>query len=90
MERIKESTLQNPPLLLSGRMVGNTTRLVDHAIQLLFDGKIVVVHDDWDSGKHKRANEHLFTSILKRLNFEHSHIVDKLVVDKKKMEIYLK
>ena len=57
-----------------GRMVGNSTRQVDLAIQLLFKGYIVKVLDHWENGEHRDANKDLFDRVLKRLHSEHGRI----------------
>ena len=55
----------------SSRAQGNTTRQVDLAIQLLFEGKRVLLHDHWESGNHERANKNLFNKVRDRLITEH-------------------
>lgn len=83
----KISTLENFKGLSYGRATGNTTRLVDHAIQLLFEGKIIIVYDAWENGNHEQANKYLFERIIKRMNFEHSNV--NLKVDKKRLTIQI-
>lgn len=70
-----------------GRGKGNTTRQIDKAIQILYDGCIVEVRDHWEHGRHRRANENLFTRILDRLNSEHRS--PGIKIDRKKLEIEL-
>lgn len=88
----KVTTLENPNLRTTNiRRDGNTTRCVDNAIQILFEGNICVVLDPFEYGRNKNANRHLFERILERLNFEHNYLfVQKMVhIDKQKLEIYL-
>lgn len=70
------------------RMTGNSTRQIDLAIQLLFQGKIVKVEDHAAYGR-KHINDLLFDRILDRLYHEHQHIFDKIKYDRKKHEIEL-
>lgn len=84
----KVSTLEGmEDKLLSGRRHGNTTRLIDNAIQIIFSGNICVVEDHHDMGSHKVANKHLFDKILKRLNSEHGRETMYLHYDVSKLEI---
>lgn len=69
--------------LIGGRCTGNSTRLIDHAVQLLFEGKEIIVHDAWEYGKHKHANENLFERIIRRMSFEHQDT--KLKINKQKL-----
>ncbi len=50
------------------RRSGNTTRIVDNEIQLLFSGNIVIVNDHHG---HRRADEYLAKEILRRLSQSH-------------------
>ena len=54
----------------SKRKMGTSTRIIDNIIQLLFDGKTVVVKDYPDSKKLKDA-EFLAKRVIKRLKIEH-------------------
>lgn len=56
------------------RRIGNTTRIVDKAIQMLFYGEEVIVEDHYQNGKHRQANEMLMKRIMMRLHNEHPHI----------------
>lgn len=61
------------------RGTGNTTRVVDNAIQILFeDGKVIV--EDFD--KHKAATLSLIDRITKRIYNEHSWVSNYLFIDK--------
>jgi len=77
----------------SGRRVGNTTRQIDYAIQLLFTGHTVVVKDHWYKGERRDPNEYLFYRILDRLALEHSlrHMVEhkEIKIDKNKLILKL-
>jgi len=60
-------------IIVPGRKVGNTTRRVDYYIQELFTkGKIVV-----RPYSEEMRNNHIFKSVLKRLESEHSHIFER-------------
>ena len=71
------------------RRSGNTSRLVDRAIQIIFNGDICVVRDHTDNGESKLANHHLMQLILMRLNNEHSSLMyyGKIVYDIPGLEI---
>jgi hypothetical protein len=73
------------------RRDGNTTRLVDNAIQILFNGDICVVLDHHEMGRNSKANKHLFDAILKRLEVEHRWFFEqkRVKIDKNRLEIRL-
>lgn len=52
----------------SGRAVGNSTRLLDHYVQKLFNKGYVKIVDHYENTE---ASEHLFFKFLKRLKLEH-------------------
>jgi hypothetical protein len=79
------STLDGFEKYSSLRCSGNSTRIIDHAIQQLFEGKTILVQDIWEEGKNKNVNKDLFDRIIKRINFEHFNI--KLKIDKIKLTI---
>lgn len=62
------------------RRVGNSTRQVDKAIDLLFSGFRVEIRDHFKHGTDTRANELLFHRVVKRLQSEHN--LDSLVSNK--------
>jgi hypothetical protein len=62
-----------------GRRTGNTTRISDMAIQLLFEGKNVLCRDHHEWGANFDANRRLFDIVMRRLHQEHQG----LIVDKK-------
>lgn len=70
------STLDGMLLELSlERRAGNSTKLIDRAIQILFNGYTVFVQDHWvKSGPeaHEAASLDLFQKVLKRLASEHN------------------
>jgi hypothetical protein len=79
--------------ITENRRSGNTTRLIDNAIQIIFSGNICVVkgHSNSDHvGNYE--NRELFNLIIKRLTSEHQyHIINNhIVTDSKKLEIYFK
>ena len=81
MQEMKETVSSLDGVLIKpGRRVGNTTRISDNAIQLLFSGKIVNVKDHCDS---EIAIEYLAKHILDRLSYFHN------LYDKEKIEIEL-
>lgn len=65
------STIDNPPFISSERQTGNSTRLVDHAIQLLFENRTILVRDHCNI---KEAHDNLYDRVLRRLQFEHSWV----------------
>ena len=65
MAKIKESTLENFKVTKGGA-TGNTTRLIDNAIQIIFSGKICVVRD---CGRNQDSE--LFEKVVRRLRVEH-------------------
>jgi hypothetical protein len=71
------------------RRDGNTTRLVDNAIQILFRGDICVVLDHHEWGRNHRANKNLFDAILERLHREHRFIFEqrRVKIDRGNLEI---
>jgi hypothetical protein len=82
VEAYKTSLVQTPT-----RRAGNTTRLVDECIQLLFSGVVCVCHDHWENGNNRHANQNLFERVMKRLNYEHGWV--SVVCDTRKFEIAL-
>jgi len=56
-------------LLIEGQFVGNTTRIIDNAIQLLFAHKIV----ELDSDNTDRSPSYLLQVVRKRLKYEHEN-----------------
>jgi hypothetical protein len=90
----KVSTLEGmADRLTDRRRDGNTTRLIDNAIQILFRGDICVVRDHCDDGNNDHANLDLFERILKRLESEHGLAITlktyKIEADKNALEIKL-
>lgn len=69
-----KSTLQDSEELISSvRRSGNTTRLVDKAIQDLFSGCIIKAEDHYE---REVGDRDLYFKILKRLKHEHN-LLDK-------------
>ncbi len=77
--------------LTSIRKDGNTTRIIDNAIQLLFKGYTVIVLDHYMNGEDYRANELLFWKIIRRIKNEHFIGINEYleVCDRYKLEIKL-
>lgn len=55
---------------------GNTTRLVDFAIQLVFNGYRVIIKDHKNNGNDSTANDCLYKKILRRLQIEHVQLLN--------------
>lgn len=69
------------------RCTGRTTRAVDGAIQDLFHtGKCVV----WDHVNSRKSNSILLDKVIQRLQNEHPHIMNKIIVDIKELSISIK
>ena len=66
------------------RMIGNTTRLVDYYIQLLFTKKEITVRDHHDNNA---AHLELFNRIINRMESEHGRL--KLEIHKSNLTIKL-
>jgi hypothetical protein len=88
----KETTLENfNGKLTNDRRDGNSTRIIDHAVQIIFNQKICVVQDHWQNGRHDEANKDLFRRILDRCYREHRYLFNekKLEFSTLKLEIWL-
>ncbi len=72
---------------ISARRSGNTTRLIDAAIQNLFRGETILC---LDHAGHLSAHNDLIHRILRRLSIEHSIDGDDVVVNFDKKTIKLK
>lgn len=69
------------------RATGRTTRAIDGAVQDLFHtGKCVV----WDHVNSRKANNMLLDKVIQRLQNEHPHIMNKIIVDIKELSIRIK
>lgn len=64
-----------------GRAKGNTTRLADKAIQLLFEGNKVACLDIYRFGSDRQSNMLLMNKILRRLRVEHDIDTSELIID---------
>lgn len=81
--QLKISTLEGMAKSLSPyRQKGNSTKLIDNAIQIILSGHICVVEDHWEMGKNQKANQNLFDRIINRFENEHGMIQ----LDKKRKE----
>jgi len=69
-----ENTLENFKGYKSVRMCGNTTRLIDHAVQIIMSGKICHVLDHHEMGESVAANNKLASKIMYRLHNEFNHL----------------
>lgn len=89
-ERKRVSSLQGVTLK-SGRRKGNSTRVVDNAIQIIFDGGVCICEDTWECGQNRMANVSVYERIIKRLENEHQSVFkDRILLDRNKLEIALK
>lgn len=90
-----ESTLTNMyEFITHDRRDGNSTRLVDNAIQILYDDKVCLVRDHHEMGSNRQANQYLMDMILRRLSSEHNLAAliaeDRIRIDHNKLEIEFK
>jgi hypothetical protein len=81
----KVSILENVTFK-NGKKQGNTTRQIDKAIELLYEGHIVVCEDHYKDGQSRQANINLFKKVLHRLECEHNL---EYLMEKKKIKINL-
>ena len=79
--------LLDPLLVERGRAVGNTTRHVDKAVQLLMKGFPILIHDPYEGGNNGDANRYLFEKIVERMHHEHRKC--KMTLDKSNLVIQL-
>lgn len=70
----------------SKRRDGNSTRQIDHAIQLLFKGFKVEIRDHHESVD---SNKLLYQRVLKRFHSEYKEIAYTLMTNPRKLEIWL-
>lgn len=77
------------------RRSGRTTRIVDAAVQTLFERGEVTINDhhygdynNLDSNAHDKANKHAFKILLRRLDMEHGDF-SNFKIDHKKCVVKL-
>ena len=87
--KVYETTLENAKEITGSRRDGNTVRLIDNAIQILFRGKVCICLDHHERGRNRRANQDLFKQILYRLEREFNLDSKRVRIDKNKLEIEL-
>ena len=87
--KVYETTLENAKEITGRRRDGNTVRLIDNAIQILFRGKVCVCLDHHEMGRNKNANKDLFKQVLYRLEREFNIDGKRVRVDRNKLEIEL-
>ena len=89
MDKELVTSLQRLPewCIKDGRRIGNTTRAIDHAIQLLFSGCKVFILDPWQNGRNENANKDMFRRTLDRIKREHTPLEIKF--DSKALTIEL-
>lgn len=69
------------------RRRGNTTRLIDNAVQIIMNGHVCKIIDHHPSLNMQRD---IFSRILRRMEIEHRHTFDQyLMVNKGKFYIWL-
>lgn len=88
MIREIKSTLDRNSLV-PGRAVGNTTRQVNDAIDLLYAGYTVKAEDHYALGGDRNTNKLLLDRILKRLLFEHQVDLNRVKIDVNKLTVEL-
>lgn len=71
-------------MIKDGRMVGNTTRIIDNAIQTLFTFGRVVACDHYNS---RESDLRVFQLILQRLHNEHGWV--EIKYDRRTLKIEL-
>lgn len=74
--------------IIQARRVGNTTRLIDHIIQLLYTYPYepILIVDHYNDGTDKNANDVLVEYVMNRIHSEHyenDFILNKLGSDAK-------
>jgi hypothetical protein len=75
-----------------GRQVGNSTRQIDMAIQIIFGGGECIVEDHHEMGNNRKANLNLYNRILNRLKMEHQWVFEnkRIILDRNKLSIKLR
>ena len=58
-----------------GRIVGNTTRQVNFAVEKILQSEEVICEDHYENGKDKKINRILFDKVLRRLANEHHGVI---------------
>lgn len=69
------------------RETGKTTRIIDTAVQELFDKGEVTIWDHTSFSEHPQARMNTLEKTLKRISFEHPKVFKSLKVDRKKYMI---
>lgn len=65
-------------VVIPERRVGNTTRVVNEIIEILFfNNQAVQIKDHYEDGKHKEANKRVWHAVLRRLQTEHKINIKK-------------
>lgn len=72
---------------MKNRATGRSTREIDEAVQDLFMTGMCVIRDHHGT---KQADYYTFRRLLGRLEFEHSHIKNNLIVDKSNCTVKIK
>lgn len=67
----KTKSILDWSIIRLGRVTGNSTRQIDRAIDLFFQGHTVLVEDHYMQGEHREANKLLMKRIVNRLEAEH-------------------
>jgi len=66
--------------IIRGKAVGNTTRIVDNAIQVLFSGKDITIQDHQLHSREGLADRDLLNRIEQRLRVEHKISRDDIII----------
>ena len=70
------------------RKTGQTTRIVDQAIQDLFTNGEVIITDHTDFIKYPQMRMCTLDIVIRRLKLEHEYTYQSIKVDRKKYRIY--
>lgn len=73
-----------------GRRIGNTTRQINAAIEMLFNDTVVVCFDHHNFGTSRTSNERLADLIMRRLKIEHQVDMKYIKFDKNLLTLQLK
>lgn len=71
------------------RRSGNTTRLIDACVQIIFQGKTCLVKDHDLRGTNVKMNRYLFQRVKRRFETEHQAVLDYVCFDFKNLAIYI-
>lgn len=85
-----ESSLNRNIVIKEGRGKGNTTRIINEAVEILFNNGEVKLKDHWD---HREADKYLLDAVINRLRrenrFDYLEKEKHIIVNKKDNTISL-